>query len=149
MVDEVNKKATMNSQFDINDCLGFLINLAGRKMQSALEEALAPLGISAPQWLILMVCMDEECNTPSKISSALQLDRAGVTRLLDHLEKKKIIKRHFNHSDRRSITTQLTPIGAKLAKYSQNIEKQVSKNFLKGISPQKVKLLKNTLHEIS
>lgn len=64
--------------------------------------------------LFLMRCHMSELNptfTPSSLATLVGVTPATMTRLLDSLEERKLIRRTPDKKDRRSITITMTPLG--------------------------------------
>jgi MarR family transcriptional regulator for hemolysin len=88
-------------QNNSNETVVWLNYKARYLMRNRLQNKLKDCGISTEQWSILSrVCTKEGCNQKELAASSLK-DRAVVTRILNILEKKKLVQREISHSDRR------------------------------------------------
>jgi DNA-binding MarR family transcriptional regulator len=91
---------------------GSLLHRTAKDLTTVLERALAPCGVTAQQAALLLRVRSE--TSPSRLADALGTDTAGMTRLLDRLEDKELLRRARNPADRRSVRIELTDTGAAL-----------------------------------
>lgn len=82
-------------------------------MRNTLSKELKDFDITVEQWNVLKYLSEMEgCNQKDLAKSCLK-DRAALTRILDILEKKQIIKRESSPNDRREFLIFLTDSGKK------------------------------------
>lgn len=86
-----------------------------RALRTATDQTLAPLGVTAQQWVILRWCCDRGEITPNELADLVKLDCAAVSRLLDRLEAKQLVVRRPNPAHRRSVIVEPTAGGRALA----------------------------------
>lgn len=91
--------------------LGFLVNQARNAMLNAIDDELAPLGVTATQYIVLMGVADNHAQTPTELCKLLGCDSGAMTRLLDRIERKGMVRRTRNHEDRRTVRIVLTSKG--------------------------------------
>nr|WP_320133874.1 MarR family transcriptional regulator [uncultured Holophaga sp.] len=94
----------------------FAFNLARAAMAAttALARRLAPYDITPVQWGVLAGLMDKDGVTPTELIGELERDLPSTLRVIWKLEKKGLVRRENNPSDRRSYTVHLTPEGRQL-----------------------------------
>ncbi|GAA1004052.1 hypothetical protein Aple_005710 [Acrocarpospora pleiomorpha] len=97
--------------FDLILAGGAQLTQVARDLRTALDDDLAPFDVTSQQAALLMHASG---NTPNRLAALLGTDTAGMTRLLDRLETKNLIRRQRNPADRRSIVIELTPEGRAL-----------------------------------
>lgn len=93
-----------------------------------LDAGLKPYGLQNMQWRLLYLIYVNEQTTSSDIAKRLGTQKASVTRLVNALESKGLIKRATDSKDRRKINIELTAKGESLTemgieKFSQLPEK--------------------------
>lgn len=94
--------------------------LAQQQTAQVSELLKARSGLSAPQFNVLRILRGAEAKaggeglTCGEIGERLLAYVPDVTRLLDRLEKQSLICRSRERSDRRVVTSRLTPLGAEL-----------------------------------
>ena len=92
---------------------GALLNQAGRALTTAGDRLFARVGLTSQQAALLLHTAHGEC-TPKELTALLGTDTAGITRLLDRLERKRLLRRLPHPEDRRSVLVQLTDEGRPL-----------------------------------
>jgi DNA-binding MarR family transcriptional regulator len=97
----------------IEDGIGFLANqLSFLLRQNAVRECEAIGYKATPEGLgILFLLSRQDGLTQSQISEFLAKDKAAITRLLNALEKERLVKRVDDQQDRRVVRSCLTPKG--------------------------------------
>jgi DNA-binding MarR family transcriptional regulator len=75
---------------------------------------LTELGITYPQYLVLMVLWEKDCQPVSDIAHRLVLETNTVTPLLQRMEKLCIVSRKKGESDRRQQIVSLTEKGREM-----------------------------------
>src|ERR1700704_1449591 len=78
---------------------GSLLHRVGRELSMALERQLAPFEVTPQQAALLLQSAPRE-TSPSQLLEILGTDTAGMTRLLDRLERKGLIMRRKHAEDR-------------------------------------------------
>jgi DNA-binding MarR family transcriptional regulator len=105
------------------------------------DRALAPLGLTARQGLILLSCDLEEAGTAAELASLYGLEASSITRLVDRLEKKRLIERTRSRSDRRKSILSLTPKGKAVLQRAVKIAGPLAIATWKGVSEEERKTL--------
>jgi len=125
--------------------IGAFIGRARRSIVEAIDRELAPLDISHAQWIVVMLLGDGAASTAAELCKILIYDPGAMTRLLDRLEKKGVLRRVRTKDDRRSVHLELTADGRKL--YPRILETlvQVFNHLLHGFSKSEVQLLEQLL----
>jgi DNA-binding MarR family transcriptional regulator len=79
-----------------------------------IDEQLAPLDLTAAQWGVVVYVAEGLAQTPNDLARAFDYDRGAMSRMLDRLESKDLVKRTPNEDDRRSVRIGLTRRSARL-----------------------------------
>ena len=125
--------------------VGAYIGRARRTIVEAIDRELAPLDISHAQWIVVMLLGDGAASTAAELCKVLIYDPGAMTRLLDRLEKKGVLRRVRTRDDRRTVRLELTAGGKKL--YPRIVEAlvQVFNRLLHGFSKSEVHQLEDLL----
>lgn len=125
--------------------VGAYIGRARRTIVEAIEHKLAPLDISHAQWIVVMLLGDGAASTAAELCKILIYDPGAMTRLLDRLEKKGVLRRVRAKGDRRSVRLELTAEGKRL--YPRILEAlvEVFNHLLHGFSKGDVRRLEELL----
>ena len=83
-------------------------------MNKVYRKSLQPLGITYPQYLVLMVLWERDAMMVSEIGERLFLDSATLTPLLKRMEKQELLQRVRAKADERQVIISLTSKGHEL-----------------------------------
>ena len=107
-------KASAQPSLKLDDQLCFSIYSAGRAMSKAYRPLLEPLGLTYPQYLVMMVLWAGDGLTVSEIGERLFLDSATLTPLLKRLQTAGLVTRTRGTGDERQVLIALTAAGRAL-----------------------------------
>jgi len=94
--------------------LCFALYATSHAMTRAYQPLLAPLGLTYPQYLAMLVLWQQDGLTVSQLGERLALDSATLTPLLKRLEAAGHLQRLRDTADERRLRLQLTPGGRAL-----------------------------------
>lgn len=134
--------------YDWHNSVGRLVALVRCGLRRNLEQELSSHGVSAQQWIILMKAAHEKDLTAADMAKSLEYDPGAMTRILDRLQDKGVIRRVRAGNDRRRILIELTPKGRKLAPILERVGLNVMNRALTGFSAQECKQLNALLLRI-
>jgi MarR family transcriptional regulator, organic hydroperoxide resistance regulator len=105
--------------------LCFSLYAASRAMTAAYAPLLAPLGLTYPQYLVLLVLWEADDVSVKALGERLYLDSGTLTPLLKKLEGQGVLTRLRDDRDARVVRVQLTPAGRALKKKAQTVPPQL------------------------
>ena len=108
-----NKDKSANAML-LDSQLCFALYSASLAMTKAYKPLLADLGLTYPQYLVMLVVWEEEGMTVSAIGSRLFLDSGTLTPLIKRLESAGFIARVRDVEDERRVHVTLTAAGRRL-----------------------------------
>lgn len=117
----------------LDNQLCFRLYTAARLTMGAYHPYLDPLGITYPQYLVMLVLWEHEKQTVMDISHRLQLDTNTVTPLLQRMEKAGLIKRTKGKEDARQRIVTLTEKGLAMQEQAKLIPECLSGEILNHI----------------
>ncbi len=91
--------------------LCFAIYAADHAFTAAYKPLLDPLGLTYPQYLVLLVLWEEEGLRVKEIGQRLHLDSGTLTPVLKRLEKAGFVRRRRDAQDERQVRVELTDKG--------------------------------------
>lgn len=94
--------------------LCFALTVASRRVVGAYKPVLEKLGLTHPQYLVMLCLWESSPRTVRNISSALAQEPATISPLLRRLEGAGLITRHRMDGNERALAVGLTPAGAAL-----------------------------------
>lgn len=132
-----------------DDSLGHLmrriLTAMGQAVESELDE---PGGPTYPQWIPLHKLGLGAATTVAELARECQLDAGAMTRLLDRLEGKGLVRRVRSLEDRRVVNIELTPEGKASAAKVPGVLCRVHNDMLAGFSEAEWEQLKHYLRRI-
>ena len=106
----------------LSEQLCFDLYAASRAMTNAYRPALTELGITYPQYLVLIVLWDEGTCTVRSIAESLRLDHGTLTPLLRRMETGGLVTRQRADHDERFVEVSLTEHGKDLRRHAERIQ---------------------------
>ncbi|SEK90612.1 transcriptional regulator, MarR family [Stigmatella aurantiaca] len=106
--------------------LCFALYRASRAMIRAYGPLLEPLGVTYPQYLVLLALWEEEGIPVKRLGEQLVLDSATLTPLLKRLEQRGIVERRRDGQDERVVRIFLTEGGRALRAQAKHIPGQLA-----------------------
>lgn len=94
--------------------LCFALSVASRSVVSAYRPVLSPLGLTHPQYLVMLALWERSPRTVKDISAALLLEPATLSPLLKRLEGAGLVSRTKAADDERALAIELTASGRAL-----------------------------------
>lgn len=94
--------------------LCFALYSASLAMTRAYKPLLDPLGLTYPQYLVMLVLWQHDGVTVSQVGSRLGLDSGTLTPLLKRLEAAGLVRRLRDADDERRVELHLTDVGREL-----------------------------------
>lgn len=94
--------------------LCFAVYSASLAMTKLYKPLLEPLGLTYPQYLVMLVLWEGDGITVSQLGERLSLDSGTLTPLLKRLESAGLLQRLRDATDERRVLLRLTTIGRKL-----------------------------------
>lgn len=106
--------------------LCFALYSASLAMTKLYKPLLTPLGLTYPQYLVMMVLWEHQDLTVNDLGKHLQLDSGTLTPLLKRLEAAGLVQRQRDHDDERRVRITLTPEGILLKDKAQAVPKAIA-----------------------
>lgn len=108
-------------QLKLQNQLCFRLYTAARFTIGAYHPYLDPLGITYPQYLVLLVLWEQDKQPVNDIARRLLLETNTVTPLLQRMEKAGLVKRSKGSNDARQRIVSLTEKGRAMYEQAKNI----------------------------
>src|SRR5690242_20807249 len=125
-----------------------LINRIRVELVDALDRELAPFDISAPQLFVLASVANKEADSAAGLCKSISYDPGAMTRMIDRLEQKGLVRRVPNPDDRRAMNLELTSAGKALYPQLLNAKETVQAQFLRGFGKAEVQQLESLLNRM-
>ena len=108
-------------QLKLDNQLCFRLYTAARLTTGAYHPYLEPLGITYPQYLVLLVLWEKDRQPVNDIARRLMLETNTVTPLLQRMEKAGLIVRTKGQEDSRQRIVSLTKKGIEMREQAKHI----------------------------
>lgn len=103
----------------------FALYSASHAMTKTYKPMLDRLGLTYPQYLVMLVLWEQDAILVKDIGARLFLDSGTLTPLLKRLEANGLVSRNRDPHDERQVRILLTPEGKSLRKQAEEIPRQV------------------------
>ncbi len=104
----------MHAELQLDNQICFRLYTAARLVTQAYTPMLTQLGITYPQYLVLMVLWEKDCQPVNDIAHRLLLETNTVTPMLQRMEKLGFLSRNKGEQDKRQQIVTLTEKGKQL-----------------------------------
>jgi len=116
-----NPKDVQESLLNLENFLCFAIYSTANAVTRAYQPRLAALGLTYPQYLVMVVLWERENQTVKAIGDKLSLDSGTLTPLLKRLETAGLITRRRDTVDERQVLIGLTVEGRAMRERAEAI----------------------------
>ncbi|MEN4911539.1 MarR family winged helix-turn-helix transcriptional regulator [Erwinia amylovora] len=138
-----NVKKVTTAPLLLDQQLCFALYSANLALHKLYRQLLAPLGITYPQYLVLMVLWEQDNVTVSEIGARLYLDSATLTPLLKRLDSAGLLNRYRSRKDERQVEVTLTEQGRALRQQALDLPASVCR--ASACKPEELQSLKSEL----
>jgi DNA-binding MarR family transcriptional regulator len=125
-------------------CFGLAV--AARSVIALYRPVLEPLGLTHPQYLVMLALWEREPRSVKDLSDALQLEPATLSPLLKRLEATGYIERKRSAADERALEVRLTAAGRALRAEAETIPPRIVERL--GLPVDELENLRSSLHAI-
>jgi DNA-binding MarR family transcriptional regulator len=132
--------------------VGHLLSRVRTEMLAALDKALeadaelSALEISSAQFIVIAaLALAESAKSASDLCRGISYDAGAMTRMIDRLESKGLIRRNRRPDDRRVVYLELTEAGSRAYPRMREVSMGVANRFLRGFSPVEARQLEGYL----
>jgi DNA-binding MarR family transcriptional regulator len=125
----------------------FDLYAASRAVTNAYRPVLSELGLTYPQFLVLIVLWEHGTCTVKELTDLLRLDHGTLTPLLRRMEANGLVTRRRATTDERFVEVALTAAGDELRVHAPRIHCDMTEAM--GLDPAQVAALQATLRELA
>jgi MarR family transcriptional regulator, organic hydroperoxide resistance regulator len=105
---------TVENPLALQEQVCFALAVASRSVIALYKPVLEPMGLTHPQYLVMLALWEHAPVSGRELSRMLQLDPATLSPLLKRLEAAGLVRRERNPDDERALAVELTPEGRAL-----------------------------------
>lgn len=124
----------------------FALAVAARNVIALYRPVLEPMGLTHPQYLVMLALWQQEPLSVKEIGRLLCLEPATLTPLLKRLESAGLVTRERDPHDERALAVTLTPKGRALREDALAVPPQIVEKL--GLPLEKLQHLRDVLSEV-
>jgi DNA-binding MarR family transcriptional regulator len=138
------------TDFNLNDSFGYLINLAAQRLKYELHQAFQAKGydVTPEQWAVLNRLWEQDGLSQVELAERTFKDKPGTTRILNLLEKKKLVVRQPDERDGRVLRVFLTKSGKDLKAELISCAEEVLVKSGRNLTREQLSQFKRTLRQM-
>jgi DNA-binding MarR family transcriptional regulator len=106
------------------------------------------INLTPEQYLVMDILWDAEVMSQQSIADIIQKDKNSVTKFIDSLEKKGLVYRQVNKTDRRVNNIVVSEEGMKLKAKTTEVAIGMMRNVLKDIKEEDLMALDKVMNQI-
>jgi DNA-binding MarR family transcriptional regulator len=125
----------------------FSLHAATRAFNGVYRSALQDLGLTYPQYLVMLVLWEHGELPVKRIGELLRLDSGTLSPLLKRLESAGYVERRRSAEDERSVTARSTDAGAALREQALRVPRRIA--AATGLSLDEIRDLRARLHALT
>lgn len=137
----------MSDLLRLDSQLCFSLYAASRAMTAAYGPLLAPLKLTYPQYLVMLVLWEDDGLSVRQLGDRLALDSGTLTPLLQKLDRQGLVSRDRDAEDNRVVRLSLTASGRALKRKALNVPKELVCHF--GIPLSAIAQLRSQLNGLT
>lgn len=124
--------------------------LAAIDTQLARDEFLGPLEVTSAQLVVILNLAGKECATSaSELCKGISYDAGAMTRMLDRLETKGLVRRTRSPDDRRLVHLELTQAGKAAYPRLREVSMRVLNHSLRDFTADEARTLEDLLQRLA
>ncbi|WP_026553773.1 MarR family winged helix-turn-helix transcriptional regulator [Arthrobacter sp. 35W] len=125
----------------------FALYSASRAATAVYRPMLESLGVTYPQYLVLLLLWERDGASVRELGEALELDSGTMSPLLKRMEAAGLVERRRSAADERRVEIHLTDDGAELRKRASEVPAQLA--IAAGLSPAELAAFNETLAKVT
>jgi DNA-binding MarR family transcriptional regulator len=138
-----------SKNYELDTNVGRMVAQVHLQFRRCLDAELAKgeLGLTSSQWIVLMK-VGKNSQTAAELASLLNQDTGAMTRMLDRLQAKGLLKRSRSSTDRRVVHVELSEEGRRLFPQLPKVSATVLNRILADFSAKEVQQLTKLLSRV-
>ncbi|WP_194837162.1 MarR family winged helix-turn-helix transcriptional regulator [Nocardia sp. XZ_19_369] len=137
----------MTDHLTLDEQICFPLYAASRAMTAVYRPKLERLGLTYPQYLVMLALWEQDGRSVGEVCQALALDSGTLSPLLKRLEAAGLVQRRRSAADERRVDIQLTERGRELRAHARDIPAEMAAAC--GLSMDEFLALRETLRRLT
>jgi DNA-binding MarR family transcriptional regulator len=132
----------------LDQSVGYQVRMTNRAFQTRLRERVEPFGVSSGMWYFLRLLWQKDGQTQSTLSRQIGLMGPTAVTALSSMERRGLVARVKDETDRRKINIFLTEHGKALREQMLPLAHEINAEGLRSLSKEETKTLLHLLKRI-
>jgi DNA-binding MarR family transcriptional regulator len=117
--------ATATDPLALDRQVCFALAVAAREVIAIYRPVLEPLGLTHPQYLVMLALWESDPRSLRDLADTLALDPGTLSPLVKRLEAAGLLRRERDRTDERLLAVTLTPAGRQLRKKAEKVPARI------------------------
>lgn len=144
--DETFSENAAHDPLALGNQLCFSLSVASRMVVQSYRPILEPLGLTHPQYLVMLSLWGSSPRTVKDLSSELMQDSATLSPLLKRLEARGLIRRGRDPKNERALAVTLTDEGEALREKAADVPVIMMDRM--GVTPEQIRELNDSMRHM-
>lgn len=140
--------AATKSTSALEDHAGYWLRYVSNHVSHAFSLKVEAQGVTVAEWVLLRELLDTGVAYPSQLADALGMTRGAISKLVERLSRKKLVRRASSQGDQRFQTVELTAAGKRLVPVLARLADENDREFFGHLKPSEKAALVRLLQEI-
>lgn len=128
--------------------LGFWLRFVSNHVSGRFRQQVEERGVTVSEWVALRTLYASSSSTAGALVESLGMTKGAVSKVLDRLERKKLVRRIADPGDGRAQRIALTAVGRKRVPGLASLADENDAHFFGQLSPGARRALAETLREL-
>lgn len=133
---------------ELNDHLGYWLRYVSNHVSHAFASKVEERGVTVAEWVLLRALFDAGEMNPSRLADIIGMTRGAISKLVERLCQKELLKRTLSDSDRRYQMIGLTAVGRRLVPTLARLADENDREFFGHLETDERRLFVSFLQEI-
>jgi len=142
----VKAKSTAVSPLEAH--LGYWLRFVSNQVSHAFSLKVAERGVTVVEWVVLRELYECDAMAPSVLAEKIGMTRGAISKIVDRLEAKGLLKRTTSNEDRRYLALALTPQGRAIVPKLAALADRNDAEFFDHLNADERDAIKNAMQDI-
>lgn len=134
--------------WNVDESIAYMLRKLTMSIRRHADAKMQERGLTNSQWKPLLLIAGGKGDTASALARELEVDNGAMTRMVDRLEAKGMLKRVWDDKDRRVARLELTKEGRHVTEMIPDAIAEVLNIHLRGFTRDEVTVLKTSLRRM-
>jgi DNA-binding MarR family transcriptional regulator len=139
---------TPRFSFPLEESTGYLLRMTHRSFARAVQQRIAPRGVTIGMWYFLRILWEEDGLTQRELSQRIEMMEPTTATALRNMEERNLVRRVRNASDKRKVNIYLTDAGRALRDVLLPHAKAVNEMALAGVAEADIACFRKVLGQM-